>query len=170
MLPISVEAAWKQLRTLDLQKLLPSRVQKCELEEGVANDEGNVTCSAIMHSHVVFFRTDSWVCPSLRCAVGSVRMVQYSDSTWHQKLTELSDAQHRISWDVIRVDGTPAQFSSRSDTIILRRVSEVRCTQQQHNHNTTTVAHSWQYVVCVCVWRCRTTLHSLSGPQTLAVM
>lgn len=154
MLPISVEAAWKQLRTLDLQKLLPSRVQNCELEEGVANDEGNVTCSAIMHSHVVFSRTDSWCALLLlllpfRCAVGSVRMVQYSDSTWHQKLTELSDAQHRISWDVIRVDGTPAQFSSRSDTIILRRVSEVRCTQQQQQHNHH--CSSQLAVCCLCV-------------------
>ena len=66
---------------------------------------------------------------SLCCAVGSERKITYKDgAVWTIKLTELSDTHTSVSWDLMTADSVA--FTSRSDTITLREVTEVRCGAQ----------------------------------------
>ena len=55
--------------------------------------------------------------------VGKTRKVIYRDgAVWTLLLTEVSDVDHRVSWDVISVH-PETKFTSRSDSITLKKVT-----------------------------------------------
>lgn len=86
---------WALLRDLDLAKIAPSRCQSSVLTGGSSPQE-----------------------------VGSTREVTFKDgSKWTLRLTELSEASLTLSWDVI-ASGSPLGFTSRSDSIQVRKVTE----------------------------------------------
>jgi hypothetical protein len=86
--------AWDVVRPLDFSKLTPGLVRS-SVVNGTSADQ-----------------------------VGSSRVITYkSGDVWTVKVVELSDLEHKISWETVTAE--PAvSFSSRIDTIQLRRVSD----------------------------------------------
>lgn len=89
-----INVVWENIRSLDFKSILPGTVENCKVVDGPADK------------------------------VGSLREITYRNgAVWTVKLMELSDASHQVSW--IMVSAEPAaQFSSRSDTLKLKRVTE----------------------------------------------
>mmetsp|Transcript_18016 Transcript_18016/g.57621 ORF Transcript_18016/g.57621 Transcript_18016/m.57621 type:complete len:1112 (-) Transcript_18016:161-3496(-) len=94
-IPVPITKVWELVRGLKFDEWMPESVESVTLVDGGSP-----------------------------FVVGSVREVKYkNDAVWHLRLLELSELQYMVSWEVVSTEPA-AHFSSRVDTIQLRRVSE----------------------------------------------
>jgi hypothetical protein len=100
IIPFPIETVWKQIRQFDFPaRLLTQTIAKVELEE-----HANAT------------------------TVGGVRKITWKNGQWRrQRLIELSDQYHRITWETIEAD-PPTETSAIITTVKLYRVTETNST------------------------------------------
>lgn len=146
---VPVATVWRRLRDLDFAMLFSSSVQSCELVEG-SSGGAFAMCAPLTPPDSIAAAAAARAAAraATRAAVGSQRIVKFSDGAqWTVLMREISgllsgarprqgidltpslprapDDQYTVTWEVVGTE-PPAAFTSRVDTIRLRRVTHVR--------------------------------------------